>query len=303
MAKRLPERLRGCLSRHRLGVSAHPEPSRDAGGRPGRLAGDAQGRPQARRPGRACPMSPARPSRRAERCGCERSWWGLAALDASTSLRLEPGDMGVEAWPTWEALPSRGRWRLDGLAGARPLPRGGRTGAARAKGPNADAHATAAGCPLRGQPDSDPPLCRQRPARCDDRSRRALHRPARGPRSWAAGARRWRSSPNGRRPPRRCAPAASQVTEIPSGNEDPGGEGKAFLARRDCPATRREEACDHWRGDLLAVAGPRAPAFELAGQAGAELDFAPDRGFAVKVDAAGRTSVPWLLAVGSCSSA
>ena len=57
-----------------------------------------------------------------------------------------------------------------------------------------------------------------------------------------------------------------------------------------------------WRGDLLAVAGAKAPAFELAAQAGAELTFLPDRGFAIRADSQGRTSVPWLLAFGSCSA-
>jgi sarcosine oxidase, subunit alpha len=57
-----------------------------------------------------------------------------------------------------------------------------------------------------------------------------------------------------------------------------------------------------WKGDVIAIAGSKAPAFELAAQAGAELTFLPDRGFAIRVDAQGRTSLPWLSAFGSCSA-
>lgn len=56
-----------------------------------------------------------------------------------------------------------------------------------------------------------------------------------------------------------------------------------------------------WRVDALVVAGPRAPAFELAEQAGAQIAFVPGRGFAVRTDARGQTSVPWLWAFGSCA--
>jgi sarcosine oxidase subunit alpha len=92
-----------------------------------------------------------------------------------------------------------------------------------------------------------------------------------------------------------------QVTEAPAGTKILEAKGKHTLhgAILQRPG---EATTDNWRGDLLAIAGFKAPAFELAAQAGAELTFVPDRGFAVKVDAAGRTSVPWLFAFGSCSS-
>jgi len=92
-----------------------------------------------------------------------------------------------------------------------------------------------------------------------------------------------------------------QVTEAPAGTEILEAKGKHSL-RGAILQRPGEQATDRWRGDLLAIAGPKAPAFELAAQAGAELAFVPGRGFAVRVDAAGRTSVPWLFAFGSCSS-
>ncbi len=98
----------------------------------------------------------------------------------------------------------------------------------------------------------------------------------------------------------RCA-IGMQVTEAPAGTKILEAKGKHAL--RGAILQRPGEATtDSWRGDLLAVAGFKAPAFELAAQAGAELTFVPERGFAIKTGAAGRTSVPWLLAFGSCSS-
>lgn len=56
--------------------------------------------------------------------------------------------------------------------------------------------------------------------------------------------------------------------------------------------------------DLLAVAGATASASELAAQVGAELSFDEARpGFPVRVDARGRTTVPWLWAIGRVTGA
>lgn len=55
--------------------------------------------------------------------------------------------------------------------------------------------------------------------------------------------------------------------------------------------------------DAIVLAWERAPAFELAQQAGAALTHVDGRGFAIQTDGAGQTSVPWLFAHGSCAEA
>ncbi len=91
------------------------------------------------------------------------------------------------------------------------------------------------------------------------------------------------------------------VTEAPEGAQILEAKGRHSL-RGAVLGSAGGPAPISWRGDLLAISGPKAPAFELAAQAGAELTFVPGRGFAVRVDANGRTSVPWLFAFGSCSA-
>ncbi len=55
----------------------------------------------------------------------------------------------------------------------------------------------------------------------------------------------------------------------------------------------------HLPCDLVAIVAPLQPAYELAAEVGAETRFdAAAGGFVVKADAEGRTSVPWLRAVG-----
>ena len=56
--------------------------------------------------------------------------------------------------------------------------------------------------------------------------------------------------------------------------------------------------------DAVAVALPPAPLHELASQAGAQARFSTDLGgFAIGVDASGRTSVPWVFAGGRAAGA
>ncbi len=227
---------------------------------------------------------------------------GLGRVGREHAARLEPGDLAIEAW-TLEAS----------AAGPRPL-RPGIWPGARALGLYLEA-----GAPVllvrKGRT-----LVRVRPQRVvlcvgsraqiptfagsdlpgvmTDLAARLIvrHGLAPGRRALVAGeARRTRETAEALRA------AGVAVTEIPEGTRILEAKGKHTLrgvvlqpAGGPAPVT--------WRGDLLAIAGPKAPAFELAGQAGAEIGFAPGRGFAVRVDAAGRTSLPWLFAFGSCSS-
>jgi sarcosine oxidase subunit alpha len=92
-----------------------------------------------------------------------------------------------------------------------------------------------------------------------------------------------------------------EVTEAPAGSTVVEAHGRHALRGILLDDPKQPEPV-RWRGDVLAVAGPRAPAFELASQAGAAIAFVPGRGFAVKTDGAGRTSLPWLLAFGSCTA-
>ncbi len=54
------------------------------------------------------------------------------------------------------------------------------------------------------------------------------------------------------------------------------------------------------KAEILAIAIPGAPAFEVAAQAGAEVKFVPERGFVVVVDENGRAG-EGLYAVGECT--
>jgi thioredoxin reductase len=68
---------------------------------------------------------------------------------------------------------------------------------------------------------------------------------------------------------------------------------------RELRADSERIACD-----AVAVALPPAPLHELASAAGAQTRFAAElNGFAVAVDAGGRTSVPWLFAAGRVAGA
>jgi sarcosine oxidase subunit alpha len=56
------------------------------------------------------------------------------------------------------------------------------------------------------------------------------------------------------------------------------------------------------RCDCVALAVPRAPAYELGAEAGAEVDWIPQAGgFGLRVTAEGATSVEWLFAGGACT--
>ena len=68
---------------------------------------------------------------------------------------------------------------------------------------------------------------------------------------------------------------------------------------RELRADSERIACD-----AVAVALPPAPLHEVASAAGAETRFASEvNGFAVSVDAAGHTTVPWLFAAGRVAGA
>jgi len=66
--------------------------------------------------------------------------------------------------------------------------------------------------------------------------------------------------------------------------------------------TRADGTEETVAADAVVVTGPRAPAFELGEQAGAEPVFVAGRGFALACDAKGQTRVPWLSAFGSCAT-
>ncbi|MHB8421017.1 MAG: 2Fe-2S iron-sulfur cluster-binding protein [Myxococcales bacterium] len=58
-----------------------------------------------------------------------------------------------------------------------------------------------------------------------------------------------------------------------------------------------------WRGGLVAIAAPRAAAFELGAHAGVAVECQGSRGFTLRADENGATGVPWLWAAGSCTGA
>jgi sarcosine oxidase, subunit alpha len=66
--------------------------------------------------------------------------------------------------------------------------------------------------------------------------------------------------------------------------------------------TRPDGTLETLDADAVIVDGPRAPAFELGDQAGAEIVYVAGQGYAVGADAKGQTRVPWLSAFGACAT-
>jgi sarcosine oxidase subunit alpha len=225
---------------------------------------------------------------------------GLGRVGREHVARLEPGDLAVEAWPAEPSAASSGHdrvWpaaRALGLymeAGAPVLlVRNGRT-LVRVR-PQRVVLCVGSRVQLPTFAGSD------LPGVMTDLAARLIvrHGVAPGRRALVAGeARRTRETAEALRA------AGVAVTEIPEETRILEAKGRHSL-RGVVLQPAGEVAAITWRGDLLAIAGPKAPAFELAGQAGAEIGFVPGRGFAIRVDAVGKTSVPWLFAFGSCSS-
>jgi len=220
---------------------------------------------------------------------------GLGRTGREHLARLEPGDLAVEAWPrhsndpkVWAGVRALGLY----LEAGAPVLLVRRAEAVVRVRPQRLVLATGSRTQIPPFPGSELPG-----VMTDRAAHRILeHGVAPGRRALVVG-----EAPRAAATALALRAAGLAVTEAPEGAAVLEARGRHSL--RGAVLRRSGAAADDvWHGDLLAVAGPRAPAFELASQAGAELTFVPGRGFAIKTDSAGRTSLPWLFAFGSCSS-